>query len=486
MKKGDHYRTRLTHTLEVNQISRGIASNLHLNERLAEAIALGHDIGHTPFGHAGEKILDDIMRGNEGFDGKLQKIDYGGFKHNFNSAKILDIVEKEYQTHRGLNLTWQVLEGIIKHTRIIKENKVWNWKRFVKDPEFLEEFLYDPKNIKKENIKNFSVTLEGQIVNVADEIAQREHDLDDCFHEPYLRKDIQNKINKIIDKIIQKNKKEYPNECKVLQNLKEQFIECADIETIFGGELMTKKLISYFISDVTRNSLENIKKIKDNNQLNEIITETQFKNSKRKYLNKELIKFSPIAQIFNDNLENLITNKIINSYEVSRFDAKAEYIIKHLFKAYYSNPLQMRKEYLSLIQEFLKYNSKTYYNIKLENEEVEHLQDISIFLEDEFESTPSNLDLLFDILKLKKLNLIKWPKNLNNEEILNKHGEFKKDFFKKHVLPINNKNNNLTDSEKFLKALLENHYIFIEVIVDYISKLTDNMARDDYHDLYVT
>ena len=426
------------------------------------------------------------MRGNEGFDGKLQKIDYGGFKHNFNSAKILDIVEKEYQTHRGLNLTWQVLEGIIKHTRIIKENKIWNWKRFVKDPEFLEEFLYDPKNIKKENIKNFSVTLEGQIVNVADEIAQREHDLDDCFHEPYLRKDIQNKINKIIDKIIQKNKKEYPNECKELQNLKEQFIECADIETIFGGELMTKKLISYFISDVTRNSLENIKKIKDNNQLNEIITETQFKNSKRKYLNKELIKFSPIAQIFNDNLENLITNKIINSYEVSRFDAKAEYIIKHLFKAYYSNPLQMRKEYLSLIQEFLKYNSKTYYNIKLENEEVEHLQDISIFLEDEFESTPSNLDLLFDILKLKKLNLIKWPKNLNNEEILNKHGEFKKDFFKKHVLPINNKNNNLTDSEKFLKALLENHYIFIEVIVDYISKLTDNMARDDYHDLYVT
>lgn len=159
-EKGDHYRTRLTHTLEVNQISRGLASNLHLNDKLAEAIALGHDIGHTPFGHAGEKILDEIMRGKEDFDGKLLKIDYGGFKHNFNSAKILDIVEKEYLDERGLNLTWQVLEGIIKHTRIIKKGKTWNWKRFVKTPEFLEEFLYNPQNMDENNYQLFSVTLE--------------------------------------------------------------------------------------------------------------------------------------------------------------------------------------------------------------------------------------------------------------------------------------------------------------------------------------
>lgn len=249
---------------------------------------------------------------------------------------------------------------------------------------------------------------------------------------------------------------------------------------------MTKKLISYFISDVTRNSLENIYEIKTNNQLENIIKESEFKECKRRYLDAELIKFSPIAEKFNDNLENLITNKIINSYEVSRFDAKAEYIIKHLFKAYYDNPLQMKKEYLSLIQEFLKYNSETFTDIKIKEDEIDCLRDINICLEDEYESTPSNLDLLFNILKLKDLNEIEWPESLNPKEILTKKGEFKKEYFKKHVLPLNNKNSDLNAEEIFFKALLENHYIFIEVIVDYISKLTDNMARSDYHDLYVT
>ena len=112
-EKGDHYRTRLTHTLEVTQIARGISRNLGLNEDLTEAIALGHDIGHTPFGHAGEEVLDKIMRGEDDLGGKFKyNIDYGGFKHNFNSLKILDVIERKYENEKGLNLTWQVLEGI--------------------------------------------------------------------------------------------------------------------------------------------------------------------------------------------------------------------------------------------------------------------------------------------------------------------------------------------------------------------------------------
>ena len=106
------------------QIARGIAKNLGLDEELTEAIALGHDIGHTLFGHAGEEVLDKIMRGNDDLGGKLKyKIYYGGFKHNFNSLKILDVIERKYEDERGLNLTWQVLEGILKHTKLKKDTE---------------------------------------------------------------------------------------------------------------------------------------------------------------------------------------------------------------------------------------------------------------------------------------------------------------------------------------------------------------------------
>lgn len=122
-KEGDHYRTRLTHTLEVTQIAKSISRNLGINIHLTEAIALGHDIGHTPFGHAGEEVLDNIMRGNDDLGGKLNySIDYGGFKHNFNCLKILEIVEEKHD-REGLNLTWQTLDGILKHTSVIKNEK---------------------------------------------------------------------------------------------------------------------------------------------------------------------------------------------------------------------------------------------------------------------------------------------------------------------------------------------------------------------------
>lgn len=125
-KKGDHYRTRLTHTLEVNQIAKSISKNLGLNIDLTESIALGHDIGHTPFGHAGEEVLDNIMKGKDDLGGKLEyTIDYGGFKHNMNSIKILEILE-EKNGEKGLNLTWQTLDGILKHTSIKNPIKVNN------------------------------------------------------------------------------------------------------------------------------------------------------------------------------------------------------------------------------------------------------------------------------------------------------------------------------------------------------------------------
>ncbi len=144
--EGDYYRTRLTHTLEVAQIARTIAIALGLNETLTEALALAHDLGHTPFGHAGEDILDKLMR------------EEGGFEHNIQSFRIVEYLEVRYKDFAGLNLCWETREGIIKHS-----------KRFNQFKEFCDEFGDCPPS------------LEAQVVEIADEIAYDSHDLDDAL-----------------------------------------------------------------------------------------------------------------------------------------------------------------------------------------------------------------------------------------------------------------------------------------------------------------
>ena len=143
--EGDHYRTRLTHTIEVSQIARSIARALHLNEELAEAVALAHDLGHPPFGHAGEKVLDELMEGR------------GGFEHNLQALRIVEALERRYPSFPGLNLTWETREGIIKHMAAYEGPM----------PEGL--------------VNDLALSLEAQVVDVADEIAYNNHDLDDAF-----------------------------------------------------------------------------------------------------------------------------------------------------------------------------------------------------------------------------------------------------------------------------------------------------------------
>ena len=140
--EGDYYRTRLTHSLEVAQIARSICKSLQLNEDLAEAIALSHDLGHPPFGHTGQNVLNKLMQ------------DHGGFEHNKQSLRIVKLLEKRYPEFEGLNLTWEVLEGISKHTRDA-ENPITRQ----------EGFRYP--------------SLEAQVADFADGIAYNAHDLDD-------------------------------------------------------------------------------------------------------------------------------------------------------------------------------------------------------------------------------------------------------------------------------------------------------------------
>ena len=148
----DHYRTRLTHTIEVAQISRTLARILRLNEDLAEAIALVHDLGHTPFGHSGEDVLDLLLN------------DFGGFNHNRQSLRVVDILEQRYDEHPGLNLTYEVREGIVKHETKIE----------------ISEAGFD---------LNEKPTLEATLVDIADEITYNAHDIDDGLASGIIKAD---------------------------------------------------------------------------------------------------------------------------------------------------------------------------------------------------------------------------------------------------------------------------------------------------------
>lgn len=144
--EGDHYRTRLTHTIEVSQIGRTVARSLGLNEDLVESLALSHDLGHTPFGHLGEEVLGELLAG------------HGGFNHNRQTLRIVEHLEERYPGFQGLNLTWEVREGIAKHAGPIDVKKA---------PEFAE---YEPDQ---------QPPLEAQMIDLVDEIAYNHHDIDD-------------------------------------------------------------------------------------------------------------------------------------------------------------------------------------------------------------------------------------------------------------------------------------------------------------------
>jgi len=150
--EGDHFRTRLTHTIEVAQISRTLARNLRLNEDLTEAVALVHDVGHTPFGHSGEDVLDELLT------------DRDGFNHNRQSLRVVDILEQRYPEHPGLNLSYEVREGIVKHETT----------RAITHPDF---------------DSGEWPTLEASLVDIADEVAYNAHDIDDGLRSGLIRLD---------------------------------------------------------------------------------------------------------------------------------------------------------------------------------------------------------------------------------------------------------------------------------------------------------
>jgi dGTPase len=162
--EGDHYRTRLTHTLEVTQIARALARALRLDEDLAEALALAHDLGHPPFGHAGERALDDCLG------------DFGGFDHNAQTLRVVTALERRYPTFDGLNLTWETLEGLVKHNGPLIDRQGHPLGHY--QPHGLPETIRDYDRLQDLQLWS-QPSLEAQVAAFADDIAYDAHDIDD-------------------------------------------------------------------------------------------------------------------------------------------------------------------------------------------------------------------------------------------------------------------------------------------------------------------
>lgn len=322
--RGDHFRTRMTHTLEVAQIARGISSNLKLNDELSEAIALAHDIGHTPFGHQGERTLDSILKNEIKVINQCDKLKTGGFKHTFQGIRVLNHLEEKYLEFDGLDLSYQVLEGVLKHTRLkvgsCRECQVCRGKCFD-----IDEFLI---NGDKEYLfldYEFSTTLEGQIVSIADEIAQRGHDLDDALASKHTTS------GELVNICSIKKMEKIGAILKSIEHI-EEGLKAKNRDFVDGEDIKRSRIVSdilaFFINDVTESSKLRIERYKQEKL-------AYFKEHKR--VDEKLIDFSDEGKFILDYLEKFITKKVINSFDVSRFDVKSGKIIEKLFRAYYDN-----------------------------------------------------------------------------------------------------------------------------------------------------
>jgi len=284
--EGDYFRTRLTHTLEVSQIARIISQALRLNQDLTEAISLAHDLGHTPFGHSGEEILNELMQS------------WGGFNHNNQGLRIVDFLEEMNLKFQRLNLTWEVREGIAKHSPIGNGFQ-----------EYLEEF--EPQ---------LRPTLEAQVVIFADEIAYDSHDLDDDIKSGLIEEVYLKKIE-LWKKVESKIKQQYTN-----------------LPYRVKIHLVIRNLIDELVSDLIFYSRRRIEKLG--------ITSVQQAKEYPEYI----ISFSPHIQQLRCVLRDFLYKNLYRHYKVVRMSCKAKMILKKLFESFVNNPQQLPPDFRKRIE----------------------------------------------------------------------------------------------------------------------------------------
>ena len=269
--EGDLFRTRLTHSIEVAQIARSIARRLNLNEDLAEAISLAHDLGHTPFGHAGQDALNDCMK------------DYGGFEHNLQSVRVVDMLEERYATFDGLNLCFETREGILKHCSMANAAQMG---------ELGERFIAGRRP-----------SLEAQIANLADEIAYNNHDVDDGLRSGLITLEQLSAVP-LVAEHLDGVRAAYPdlNERRLVH------------ETVRG-------MINTLVTDLIRQSAANI-------AAQNLASLEDVRNA------PALIAFGSDLAKKQRELKKFLLTHLYRHYRVMRMSAKAKRIIRELFSAF--------------------------------------------------------------------------------------------------------------------------------------------------------
>ncbi len=280
--EGDLFRTRLTHSIEVAQIARSIARALRLNEDLTEAIALAHDLGHTPFGHAGQDALNACMQ------------EYGGFEHNLQSLRVVDELEEKYADFPGLNLTFETREGIIKHC---------STRNAAELGDVGERFL-----------KKQQPSLEAQLTNLADEIAYNSHDVDDGLRSALIHID-QLKEIPLFYQQYQEVKRRYPDlsQRRTIHEVVRRLINCQVVDLVQTSEAQLEQHCPADLDSVRRHS-------------------------------QALIKFSDAMRERNLELKRFLRNHLYRHYRVHRMSVKAGRVIGSLFEAFFEDPRLMPDE----------------------------------------------------------------------------------------------------------------------------------------------
>jgi len=421
-EKGDYYRTRMTHSLEVNQIAKAIAYALRLNLDLTEAIALGHDLGHTPFGHQGERTLDDILCGKievgiKATPSMFKKRCYGGFKHNYQSAKVLTEIEEKYKEFPGLNVSVQVVEGVLKHTKLKPAE--------IALEDFLSKEYRERIHISDEKLQVCS-SLEGQVVAIADEIAQRGHDVDDALTSGVMT------IEEFKDRLrIDKCRELFDRIDKEISEIETLDRLIPDEKELIISRIVTV-IVDYFIQKTIQHSLIIVTS-------NEGLSKLSLDN------NITMVGFPPEVKRVNEYLEKVVQKKVICNCEVARADYNASMIVQKLFEKYYKNPRLLHSGTVHKI--FLV--TLNHPNREVSNSAI-YLSDASIELVNKEieEITSENLD----------------------EELILRYLDIRK-----HTLTD-------TCDERDI-VLFEKRRILIRAITDYIAGMTDGYALEEYEKL---
>jgi len=299
--EGDHYRTRLTHSLEVAQIARALARQLGLDEDLTETLALAHDLGHPPFGHAGERALDACLKA------------YGGFDHNAQTLRVLTSLEHRYPEFDGLNLSWESLEGIVKHNGPVTERDGAPLGRY-RDrgiPPGIAEFdrIYDLE------LWTFA-SLEAQIAAIADDIAYDAHDIDDGLRAGLFQVD-DLKVMPLTADIIADIDKHYPG-----------------LDGARRGAELVRELISYLIGAVFREARKRLE-----------IAQPNSADDVRRY-GDQLIAFSPEVAEAESAIKAFLKLRMYRHQWVMRVMGDAEQIVSNLFVRYQKSPSDLPAEWL--------------------------------------------------------------------------------------------------------------------------------------------